>query len=66
MLFGLMRGLATVYYWTWPAWPFALVFSFAFGLAGIIKNEEAVGKNLLIASVSLLVILAGILYPAFG
>lgn len=37
--------------------------SFALGLAEIIKDEKASGKNMLIAAVSLLIILAGVVAP---
>lgn len=63
MLIGLMQGVGILYYWTWPIWPFIFVFSFAFGLAEIIRDEQASGKNILIACISLLVILAGMAYP---
>jgi uncharacterized membrane protein YhaH (DUF805 family) len=64
MLFGLMEGIAIFYYWTWFIWPFIFVISFVFGLAEIIKDEEnSSGKNLFIASISLLIILAGVVAP---
>lgn len=66
MLIGLMQGIGIFYYWTWFIWPFVFVFSFAVGLAEIIKDENASGKNILIAAVSLLIILAGVVAPAFS
>ncbi|WP_352420681.1 hypothetical protein [Proteiniborus sp.] len=66
MLIELMKGIGIFYYWTWFVWPFVFVFSFAFGLAEIIKNENASGKNILIAAISLLIILAGVVAPAFS
>ena len=66
MLIGLMKGIGIFYYWTWFIWPFAFVFSFAFGLAELIKDETASGKSILVAAVSLLIILAGVVSPAFS
>lgn len=65
MLIGLMQGIGIFYYWTWFIWPFVFVFSFALGLAEIIKDEKASGKNLFIAAIALLIILAGVIAPAF-
>ncbi|RGX53321.1 hypothetical protein DWV16_17015 [Anaerotruncus sp. AF02-27] len=66
MLLGLMKGIAIFYYWTWFIWPFVFVFSLAVGIAEIVKDEKASGKSLIISAVSLLIILAGLLSPAFG
>ena len=66
MLLGLMKGIAIVYYWTWFVWPFVFVFSLAAGIAEIVKDEKGSGKSLIISAVSLLIILAGLLSPAFG
>lgn len=66
MLIGLMQGIGIFYYWTWFVWPFVFVFSFTFGLAEIIKDENASGKNLMIAAISLLIILAGVTESALG
>ena len=65
MLIGLMQGIGIFYYWTWFIWPFVFVFSLAFGIAEIVKDENSAGKNILIAAISLLIILAGIISPAF-
>lgn len=66
MLMGLMRGIGIFYYWTWFIWPFVFVFSFASGLTEIIKDENSSEKNMLVAGVSLLIILAGVTAPAFS
>jgi predicted transporter len=59
-----MNKMALFYYWTWFVWPFLFVFSFAFGIAEAVRGENTAAKNLLVAAVSLLLILAGVLYPA--
>lgn len=66
MLIGLMKGIGVFYYWTWFIWPFVFVFSFSAGLVEIIKDKNATGKKFLIASISLLIILAGVTAPAFN
>lgn len=62
-MINLLTNLGILYLWTWPIWPFILVFSFTFGLTGIIKDEHDAGKNLIIAAFALLVILAGVIAP---
>jgi hypothetical protein len=64
MLIGLMKGIGVFYYWTWFVWPFVFMFSFVYGLSSIIKNEKASG-NIAVASISLLIILEGIVSPVF-
>lgn len=64
MLIGLMKGIGGFYYWTWFVWPFVFMFSFVYGLSSIIKDEKASG-SITIASISLLIILAGIVWPTF-
>ncbi|MDF2882023.1 MAG: uncharacterized protein K0R54_2580 [Clostridiaceae bacterium] len=66
MLIGLMKGIGVFYYWTWFIWPFVFMFSFSYGLVEIIKDKNASGKNILIAAISLLIILAGVISPAFN
>lgn len=59
-----IQEIALFYYWTWFIWPFVFVFSFAFGLKQIIKNEESSDMlNLIMAAISLLIILAGLVAP---
>ncbi|GAE25732.1 hypothetical protein JCM9140_1740 [Halalkalibacter wakoensis JCM 9140] len=60
MLIGLMQGIGGLYYWTWFIWPFVFVFSLVYSISSIVKDEEASIKPVLVASVSLLIILAGI------
>lgn len=63
MFFGLMKWFAKLYYGTWFIWPLVLVFSFSYGLAKIIKDDSTAGKSIIIAGISLLIILAGIVAP---
>lgn len=63
LLFGLMKILAYIYYWTWFLWPFVFIFSFAVGIKEVVKDEEKQGGNLALAAVALLIMLAGLLYP---
>jgi hypothetical protein len=66
MLIGLMKGIGVFYYWTWFIWPFVFMFSFSYGFVEITKDKNASGKNILIAAISLLIILAGVISPAFN
>ena len=66
MLIGLMKGIALFYYWTWFIWPFVFMFSFVNGLASKIKDEDASTISIIVASISLLIILAGIVSPALS
>lgn len=65
MLIGLIKGIGIFYYWTWFIWPFVFVFSLVHAITSLIKDEHASLKPVITASVSLLIILAGITYPAF-
>lgn len=60
MLIGLLRGIGILYYWTWFIYPFAFVFSLAYGIANIITGKESPNGYLMIASISLLIILSAI------
>lgn len=66
MLLRLMSLIGKFYYWTWFIWPFVFVFSFAYGLSTIIKNREEATASIFIASLSLLIILAGITSTHLG
>ena len=66
MLIGLMEGIAILYYWTWFIWPFIFIFSLVYAISSLVKDEEASMKPVLVASVSLLIILAGITAPALN
>ncbi|SOC15591.1 hypothetical protein SAMN05880501_108112 [Ureibacillus xyleni] len=63
MLIGLMQGIGIFYYWTWFIWPFVLIFSLVYSIASLVKDEKASIKPALLASISLLIILAGITGP---
>lgn len=81
MLLQLMNGIAILFYWTWPVWPFVFVFSLAQGIAEAVKetlaaqsdqsapragsNGEAV-KSLLIAGGCLLVMLCAVIAPSLS
>ncbi|NLB21620.1 MAG: hypothetical protein GX829_12565 [Clostridium sp.] len=66
MSIGFMRIIWYFYIWTWFIWPFVFVFSFSYGLSRMIVNKDNSGKVLLlISSISLLIILAGIVAPGF-
>ena len=60
MIIGLMQGIGIFYYWTWFVWPFVFVFSFTNAISTAIKEENASLSSLMSASISLLIILAGI------
>ncbi|BAQ08771.1 hypothetical protein MKY41_14400 [Sporosarcina sp. FSL W7-1349] len=66
MLIGLMQGLGILYYWTWMIWPFVFVFSLVHAITSLVKDERASMKPALAASVSLLMIVAGITAPGFN
>ena len=63
LLGAVMMIFAYVYYFTWFVCPFAFVFGLAYGIKDLIQNNKVYSKGLLIASIALLLILAGIVYP---
>lgn len=63
MFLGLMEAIGLLYYWTWFVWPFVFIFSLVYAISSLVKDEEASMKPVLLASVSLLIILAGITGP---
>lgn len=65
MLIGLMQGIGILYYWTWFVWPFIFIFSLVYAISSLVKDETASIKPILVTSISLLIILAGITAPAF-
>jgi len=66
-LFGeVLMILAYAYYLTWFVWPFVFVFGLAHGIKELIQTKKDYSKGLMIASVALLFILAGLLYPSFS
>lgn len=64
MLIGLLQNIAIFYYWTWFIWPFVFIFSLVYAITSLVKDDAATMKPILIASVSLLIIVAGITGPA--
>lgn len=64
MLLGLMRGIGIFYYWTWFVWPFVFVFSLVDEISSRIKDEGKSPQSSIIAAISLLIILAGVVSPA--
>ncbi|QHJ70961.1 hypothetical protein [Planococcus halotolerans] len=64
MLIGLLQNIAIFYYWTWFIWPFVFIFSLVYAITSLVKDDAASMKPILIASVSLLIIVAGITGPA--
>lgn len=65
MLIGLREGIGTLYYWTWPIWPFIFVYSFTNGLVTATKNEKVSVNYFWASAISLLIILTGITSPDF-
>lgn len=63
---SLMMGLGGLFYWTWFIWPFLFVFSLAFGVSYIIKNDLLWGKGMLAAAgLSLTMIICGLSVTLF-
>lgn len=65
LLGEVMKILAYIYYFIWFVCPFAFVFGMAYGIKELIKNGKVYNKGLVVASIALLLILAGIVYPSF-
>ncbi|WP_282019683.1 hypothetical protein [Planomicrobium okeanokoites] len=63
MLIDLMQNIGIFYYWTWFIWLFVFVFSLVYTITALVKDDRASMKPALIASASLLIILAGIAGP---
>lgn len=61
-----MKILAMIYYYTWFIWPFVFVFGLAMGIYLAIKEELSSVKWLVAASIALLLILGGLMYPDFA
>lgn len=64
-MLGEMMIFAYIYYYTWFVWPVAFVFGFPHGISELIQTKKVYNKGLIIASIALLLILAGIVYPSF-
>lgn len=65
MLFGLMKGIGIFYYWTWFIWPFMFVISLLYAISSTVKDENVSLKSGIVAALSLLIILAGVVFPTF-
>ena len=65
MLFGLMKGIGIFYYWTWFIWPFVFVISLLYAISSTVKDESVSLKSGIVAALSLLIILAGVVFPTF-
>ena len=65
MLFGLMKGIGIFYYWTWFIWPFVFVISLLYAISSTVKDENVSLKSGIVAALSLLIILAGVVFPTF-
>ncbi|MGY4691073.1 hypothetical protein [Salibacterium sp. K-3] len=63
MLIELMQGIAMFYYWTWFIWPFVFVFSLVHAITSLVKDDKASIRPAITASISLLIILAGVVSP---
>lgn len=66
MLISLMQGIGIFYYWTWFIWPFVFVFSLVYTMSSLVKDEKTSMKPAIAASISLLIILAGVTSPTFS
>ncbi|PIC98864.1 hypothetical protein [Sporosarcina sp. P29] len=66
MLISLMQGIGIFYYWTWFFWPFVFVFSLVYTISSLVKDEKTSMKPAIVASISLLIILAGVTSPTFN
>ena len=65
LLGEVMKTFAYVYYFMWFICPFAFVFGLAYGVKELMQNNKVYNKGLIIASIALLLILAGVVYPSF-
>ncbi|WP_217223958.1 hypothetical protein [Desertibacillus haloalkaliphilus] len=61
----MMQSIGIFYYWTWFIWPFVFVFSSIYAIITLGKDDTASIKPAIVASISLLIILAGITAPNF-
>lgn len=66
MLGEVMKVLAYLYYCTWFIWPFVFIFGLAYGIKELLQNQKAYNIGLIAASIALLLILAGVVYPNFA
>ena len=66
MLIGLMEFIGILYFWTWFIWPFVFVASLLYAIYFIERDEKELIISAITASISLLIILAGITSASFG
>lgn len=66
-MFEFMKVLGLVYFWGWFIWPFIFVISLVNAISLKLKDEngKAYIKSIILASISLLIILAGVVAPNF-
>ena len=63
MMFTLIQVMANFYYFTWFIWPIVFVFGLAHGIKALIETKKMCNVGLMIATIALLFILAGLMYP---
>ena len=65
MFFKFFEIIGQIYIVAWFVWPFVFIFSFVDGLVKSLKNSQLAIRELVIASISLTVIIAGLFLPYF-
>ncbi|GAA0824859.1 hypothetical protein [Clostridium tertium] len=65
MFITVLNTIGLVFYWTWFIWPFTFIYSLVNAFKNVI-NKECPTLNIVISSISLLVIIAGIQLAAQG
>ena len=58
----MIKYIAYIFYWTWFIWPIAFVYGFAYGIKETIETKNIDSKGFVVATISLLMILAGVVY----
>ncbi|WP_210467932.1 hypothetical protein [Sporosarcina sp. 6E9] len=66
MLHSLMQELGYLYYETWFIWPFVFVISLVLAIYSLVKDDKMSLKHTIFASISLLIILAGVTAPIYA
>lgn len=65
MFLELLQGIGIFYFFTWLIWPFIFVISFIYAINDIVKANNPIIK-IIISSISLLIILCGIMAAIIG
>mgnify|MGYP001633747142 CR=1 FL=1 len=65
MFITTLNTIGLIFFWTWFIWPFAFIYSLVNAFKNII-NKERPTLNIVISSISILVIIAGIQLVAQG